>query len=225
MRNIIFFVLIGGIIFSLPAYSKKTKPVFNSDLDSVSYCIGLSIAKNFKQSGIKEINTEALSLGIKDIFSGNPEKINSQNVDSILNAYFIKIQNNIAKENIEMEKKFFTENKKNEGVIELPSGLQYKVITQGTGPKPSPTDVVVCHYEGKLINGKVFDSSYDRGEPVSFQLNKVIPGWTEALQLMSVGSKWILYIPSALAYGENGAGDIIGPNETLIFTVELLDIQ
>ena len=142
----------------------------------------------------------------------------------VINEYFIKLQ----KEKMEINKKageeFLHINKGRAGVVELPSGLQYQVLKQGNGAKPSVTDKVKCHYHGTLINGTVFDSSVQRGQPAVFGVNQVIPGWVEALQLMPVGSKWRLFIPSNLAYGEHGAGEMIEPNSTLIFDVELLDI-
>jgi FKBP-type peptidyl-prolyl cis-trans isomerase FklB len=139
--------------------------------------------------------------------------------------YFQGVQEKKMAANVEAGKKFLEENSKKPGVVTLPSGLQYQIIKEGTGPKPGPEDKVTTHYHGTLLNGKVFDSSVERGQPVSFAVNGVIPGWTEALQLMSVGSKWKLFIPSNLAYGERGAGGDIGPNETLIFEVELISID
>ncbi len=144
--------------------------------------------------------------------------------NNILQDYFEKLQKKQGNAAKEAGEKFMAENKKKEGVVVLPSGLQYKILTTGNGPKPKASDTVKCHYEGKLINGQIFDSSIRRGEPAEFPVSGVIAGWVEALQLMPVGSKWQLYIPAELAYGTHGAGQSIGPNETLIFDVELLAI-
>ena len=144
--------------------------------------------------------------------------------NNILQDYFDKLQQAKGKEAKAKGEKFLAENKKKEGVVALPSGLQYKILTAGNGPKPKASDTVKCHYEGRLINGTVFDSSIRRNEPAEFPVSGVIAGWVEALQLMPVGSKWQLYIPSELAYGTHGAGQSIGPNQTLIFDVELLAI-
>ena len=156
--------------------------------------------------------------------NGQNPAITYDEAKEVINTFFIKLQ----KEKLEINKKageeFLSINKDRAGVVELPSGLQYQVLKQGTGAKPKATDKVKCHYHGTLINGTVFDSSVERGQPAVFGVNQVIPGWVEALQLMPVGSKWRLFIPSNLAYGEHGAGEMIEPNSTLIFDVELLDI-
>ena len=143
----------------------------------------------------------------------------------IVNKYFEEMQAKMSADAIEQGAAFLEENAKKEGIVVLPSGLQYEIITEGTGDKASETDQVQCHYEGKLIDGTVFDSSYKRNQPATFGVNQVIPGWVEALQLMPAGSKWRLYIPSDLAYGAQGAGDVIPPHSTLVFDVELLDIK
>ena len=215
------FILLLLIYPSLIAYSQK----IITENDTFSYCLGINIAGNLKAKGIEEINTKIILMAFEDVYNGNDLSIDIDKADSVVNSYFIKIQKMEAEKNIEKGKKFLEDNKKNEGVIELPSGLQYKIIREGNGEKPTMDDNVTCHYKGTLIDGTVFDSSYDRGEPIDFPVRGVIDGWTEALQLMPVGSKWILYIPSNLAYGERGAGDRISPNETLIFEVELLSIN
>lgn len=151
-------------------------------------------------------------------------EITPEEANQILQTYFEKLQNERGNAAKEAGASFLKENKTKEDVITLNSGLQYKVISTGNGAIPKAGDTVRCHYEGRLINGTVFDSSYRRGEPAEFPVNGVIPGWVEALQLMPVGSKWQLFIPSELAYGAHGAGQAIGPNETLIFDIELLDI-
>ena len=182
-------------------------------MDKVSYALGLSIGNNFQNSGIKDLQVEDFIKGLTDVMEEKQPAITYDEAKEVINEYFIKLQ----KEKMEI-------NKGRAGVVELPSGLQYQVLKQGNGAKPSATDKVKCHYHGTLINGTVFDSSVQRGQPAVFGVNQVIPGWVEALQLMPVGSKWRLFIPSNLAYGEHGAGEMIEPNSTLIFDVELLDI-
>ncbi len=193
-------------------------------MDKVSYALGLSIGNNFENSGIKDLQVEDFVKGLTDVLSGNQPAITYDEAKEVINNYFMKLQ----KERLEINKKageeFLNINRHKAGVVELPSGLQYEVLKNGTGTKPTANDKVKCHYHGTLINGTVFDSSVQRGEPAVFGVSQVIPGWVEALQLMPVGSKWRLFIPSNLAYGENGAGNLIEPNSTLIFDVELLDI-
>lgn len=193
-------------------------------MDKVSYALGLSIGNNFQNSGIKDLQVEDFIKGLTDVMEEKQPAITYDEAKEVINEYFIKLQ----KEKMEINKKageeFLHINKGRAGVVELPSGLQYQVLKQGNGAKPSATDKVKCHYHGTLINGTVFDSSVQRGQPAVFGVNQVIPGWVEALQLMPVGSKWRLFIPSNLAYGEQGAGEMIEPNSTLIFDVELLDI-
>ena len=194
------------------------------ELDKVSYSLGLSIASNLISSGVTTINAEAFIDGLNVVFSGKMPEIMPDEANNILQDYFDKLQQAKGQEAKAEGEKFLAENKKKEGVVALPSGLQYKILTAGNGPKPKASDTVKCHYEGRLINGTVFDSSIRRNEPAEFPVSGVIAGWVEALQLMPVGSKWQLYIPSELAYGTHGAGQSIGPNQTLIFDVELLAI-
>lgn len=197
---------------------------YTEELDKVSYCLGLSFASNLLSSGANTINPEALLDALKTVYAGQMPEIMPEEANKILQDYFTKLQDNRGKAAKEEGEKFLNDNKGKEGVITLPSGLQYKVLSEGNGAIPQESDTVKCHYEGRLINGDVFDSSYRRGEAAEFPVNGVIPGWVEALQLMPVGSKWQLFIPSDLAYGPHGAGQAIGPNETLIFDIELLDI-
>ena len=197
---------------------------YSNELDKVSYSLGLSIASNLISSGVKTVNAEAFNDAMNTVFSGQMPEIMPDEANNILQDYFDKKKKKKGNEALEAGKAFLEENKKKEGVVVLPSGLQYKILTAGNGPKPKASDTVKCHYEGRLINGQVFDSSVRRGEPAEFPVGGVIQGWVEALQLMPVGSKWQLYIPSNLAYGTHGAGQSIGPNETLIFDVELLAI-
>lgn len=197
---------------------------YTNELDKISYSLGLSIASNLISSGVKTINTEAFNDAMSTVFAGQMPEIMPDEANNILQDYFEKLQKEQGSASKEAGEKYLAENKKREGVVALPSGLQYKILKEGNGPKPTADDTVKCHYEGRLINGQVFDSSIKRGEPAEFPVSGVIAGWVEALQLMPVGSKWQLYIPSELAYGAHGAGQAIGPNETLIFDVELLAI-
>ena len=193
-------------------------------MDKISYALGLSIGNNFQNSGINNLQVEDFVKGLKDVLGGAEPEISYDEAKQVINDYFMNLQ----KERLELNKKageeFLNINKGKAGVVTLPSGLQYQVLKQGEGAKPAVSDKVKCHYHGTLINGTVFDSSVRRGEPAVFGVSQVIPGWVEALQLMPVGSKWRLFIPSDLAYGEHGAGDAIEPNSALVFDVELLDI-
>ncbi|CAK7040549.1 FKBP-type peptidyl-prolyl cis-trans isomerase [Parabacteroides sp. APC149_11_2_Y6] len=193
-------------------------------MDKVSYALGLSIGNNFQNSGIQNLQIEDFVKGLKDVLEEKNPEISYDEAKQVINEFFMQLQ----KEKLELNKKageeFLNINKGKAGVVTLPSGLQYQVLTKGTGAKPTANDKVKCHYHGTLINGTVFDSSVQRGEPAVFGVSQVIPGWVEALQLMEVGSKWRLFIPSDLAYGEHGAGDAIEPNSALVFDVELLDI-
>lgn len=213
--------MIKNITFA-PSFIIKAEK--KNKMDKVSYALGLSIGNNFENSGIKDLQVEDFVKGLTDVLSGNQPAITYDEAKEVINDYFMKLQ----KERLEINKKageeFLNINRHKAGVVELPSGLQYEVLKNGTGAKPTATDKVKCHYHGTLINGTVFDSSVQRGEPAVFGVSQVIPGWVEALQLMPVGSKWRLFIPSNLAYSENGAGNLIEPNSTLIFDVELLDI-
>jgi FKBP-type peptidyl-prolyl cis-trans isomerase FklB len=191
--------------------------------DSISYAIGVSLANFYKQQNISNINTAILVKAVKDVEANKPI-LSEQQCQSTLMAYVQKQQAEKALGNKKVGQDFLVANAKKPGVVTLPSGLQYQVITEGTGPKPKLTDMVRVHYHGTLIDGRVFDSSVDRGQPIELNVNGVIPGWTEALQLMPVGSKWKLFIPSNLAYGDRQAGQLIAPGSTLIFDVQLLDI-
>lgn len=193
-------------------------------MDKVSYALGLSIGNNFQNSGIKELNAEDFLQGLKDVLNETKPAISYDEAKEVINEYFGKLQSEKLENNKKAGEEFLEINSHKAGVTELPSGLQYQILKQGSGATPLATDKVKCHYHGTLINGTVFDSSVQRGQPAVFGVSQVIPGWVEALQLMPVGSKWRLFIPSELAYGERGAGDAIEPNSTLIFDVELLDI-
>src|SRR5688500_8604883 len=205
-----------------PATATPT-PVMKNALDSFSYALGLSMAGFYREQGITEINTALVTKALKDVKTGRPMLDDAQINSCIVN--YMQLKKGEAAAPFKKEgQAFLDSNKKQQGVVTLPSGLQYKVIKEGTGPKPVAGDKVKVHYQGSLINGKVFDSSIERGEPVTFGVSEVIPGWTEALQLMPVGSKWQLFIPSDLGYGDAGAGNDIKPGSTLLFDVELLEI-
>lgn len=200
-------------------------------MDNVSYALGLTIGQQLLGMGGKELNIDDFAAAIKDVLAGRDPLVKPAEAQRLVQAFFAEQE---AKQQAAMAEKgkaarvegeaFLAENAKKEGIVTLPSGLQYEVITSGTGRKPKATDKVKCHYEGTLIDGTVFDSSYRRGEPAVFPLNGVIKGWTEGLQLMSEGAKFRFYIPFALAYGANGAGASIPPYAALIFDVELLEV-
>lgn len=193
-------------------------------MDKFSYAIGLGIGQNLLGMGAKGIVVDDFAQAIKDVLEGNQTAISHQEARDIVNKYFGELEAKMNAANIEQRKAFLEENKKRPHVVTLPSGLQYEVITEGKGKKPQATDQVKCHYEGTLIDGTLFDSSIKRGQPAVFGVNQVIPGWVEALQLMPEGSKWKLYIPSELAYGAQGAGEMIPPHSTLVFEVELIEV-
>ena len=224
MKNII---TLSSIILFIACKTEKPKESVNliTELDSVSYSLGVNIGENIKKQ-FEDINLDNFEAAIKDVLEKELEpKITDNQAQAIINSYFSKKQQKQSESVIEEGINFLRENGKREGVTTLASGLQYEIIDDGTGPKPTIEDNVTTHYHGTLIDGTVFDSSVDRGEPASFPVGGVIKGWTEALQLMSVGSKWKLYVPYDLAYGERGAGGQIGPYSTLIFEVELISIN
>ena len=194
-------------------------------MDKISYALGLSLGQNLLGSGVKDLNYQDLALGIEDVLKMNQPKISYQEAQQILNKFFKDLEEEVSKVEKERGERFLEENKKRSGVKQTASGLQYEVLEATLGQKPQATDRVRVHYEGTLVDGTVFDSSYKRGEPITFGLQQVIKGWTEGLQLMSIGSKYKLYIPYQLGYGEQGAGASIPPYSTLIFTVELLGIE
>ncbi len=214
-----------------PAAKSPSLLTLKTPKDKLSYAIGLNIGKSMKKDGV-DADPAIVLRGIKDAIAGGKTLLTDQEAQAALatlQSDLRKKQELLMQQTAEKNKTegeaFLAANKTKEGVIALPSGLQYKILQQGSGPKPSATDSVVCNYRGTLLNGTEFDSSYKRGQPATFPVGQVIKGWTEALQLMSVGSKWQLFIPSDLAYGPRGAGRGIGPNSTLIFEVELLSIQ
>ena len=222
-----------------PAVKKEiTKADLKTEDDKVSYSIGFSMGSAFKKDELK-MNLEVFQKGIEDGFTGGKQILNEQEIKQTMTALQQKMMAKKQAEqmkqreerkkqgeaNKEKGEKFLEENKAKQGIVTLESGLQYKILKKGTGASPKATDSVKCHYKGTTIDGKEFDSSYKRGQPATLALNRVIKGWTEGLQLMKEGGKWQFFIPSELAYGNRGAGQNIGPNEVLIFEVELLGIE
>lgn len=210
---------------------KTSATALTSQNDSISYSVGVSVAQSLKQQGLNSVNTAALARGLSEALKGEKMAISMEQAQQVIQSYMQKqyaIRQTESKKAGEGNRKigaaFLAENKTKAGVVTTASGLQYQVLTEGKGAKPTANDKVKVHYTGKLLDGKVFDSSVERGQPAEFPVTGVIPGWVEALQLMPVGSKWQLFIPADLAYGDRGAGSDIAPGSTLVFEVELLDI-
>ena len=195
-------------------------------MNKISYALGLGIAHQLKSMGIEDFSVEDFSQSVSDVLADKTPAMTNREAQELLNDYFQKKQKEDAEKAIAEGKVFLEANGKREGVTTTKSGLQYEVLTPGKGERsPKATDTVVCHYEGRLVSGKVFDSSYERNQPAEFGLNQVIPGWTEGLQLMSEGAKFRFYIPYLLGYGEQGAGPSIPPYSTLVFGVELISVK
>jgi FKBP-type peptidyl-prolyl cis-trans isomerase FklB len=218
------------IAIAVPALAADESPAPTSKKDKISYSIGMDIGSNLKRQEL-DLNADALAAGLKDALSGGKTKLTQDEVRQVLTDFQQELQAKMQERTQQLGEKnkkdgesFLAENKKKSGVKTLPSGLQYKVITEGKGASPKETETVTTNYKGTLVDGTEFDSSYKRGEPATFPVNGVIKGWTEALQLMKIGSKWQLFVPADLAYGPRGAGQVIGPNATLIFEVELVSI-
>lgn len=199
--------------------------------EKVSYCIGLETGKNLKNQ-FKDLDMSLLVEGFQDALEDKTPPLQREEITSIMNSLYEQIQRQqreyvvkVAENNKHQSESFLLENKKNTGVVSLTSGLQYKVLSSGKGPSPTMMDTVTCHYRGTLVDGTVFDSTYETGKPQTFPMNRVIPGWSEALKLMKVGDKWQVFIPPYLAYGEAGYGPQIQPNSTLVFEMELIAIN
>lgn len=213
-----------------PASTTAPKPApasqaMSSTLDSVSYAIGVNIGQSFKGQNLNELNLALFQKALEDVLKGRPTTMDYNQSMAVIQKYFQGLQAKKYEAVKTAGQKFLADNKSKPGIVSLPSGMQYQILKAGEGAKPLATDKVKVHYHGTTIDGQVFDSSVDRGEPISFVLNGLIPGWIEALQLMPIGSKWKLFIPYNLAYGEAGSGAKIPPFSTLIFDVELLDIE
>jgi FKBP-type peptidyl-prolyl cis-trans isomerase FklB len=220
-------IIILAFLFLVSQVNAQENLVLKNQKDKMSYIIGMDIGNNLKKQSI-DVEPNILVKGVKDALTGGKPLLTEQEIRETMTAFQNEMrvkQEVVAKKNKEQGDSFLAENKKKEGVKTLQSGLQYKVIKVGVGKKPKFNDYVTTHYRGTLIDGTEFDSSYKRGQPATFQVSGVIPGWTEALQLMETGAKWQLFIPPNLAYGERGSGGVIGPNATLIFEIELISIQ
>ncbi len=213
-------IVILGVLFLASLVNAQEKPVLKNQKEKVSYIIGMDIGNNLKKQSV-DADPNSLLRGIQDALSGAKPLLSKEEIQETMVAF----QKEMAEKQKQRGEAFLSENKKKEGIKTLPSGLQYKIIKAGTGKKPKSNDTVTVNYRGTLIDGTEFDSSFRRGQPATFPVSGVIPGWTEAMQLMAEGAKWELFVPSNLAYGERGAGGLIGPNATLIFEVELISVQ
>ncbi len=220
-------LVVFGSLFLASQPGAQEAPTLKTQKEKLSYIVGMDMGKNLKNQSV-DIDPNILAKGIKDGLSGSKSLLTDQEIRETMAAFqkeMVAKQKVLGEKNKKEGEAFLAENKKKKGITTLPSGLQYKVVKAGAGKKPKPTDTVTVHYQGTLIDGTEFDSSYRRGQPVTFAVHGVIPGWTEALGLMQEGAKWQLFIPSNLAYGERGTGSQIGPNATLIFELELISIQ
>ncbi len=222
-------LLLGLIVvsFAVSAFGKEPVTSLKTDKQKFSYTVGFQLGQNLKRQNL-DIDPKIVAQGIQSALSGTAPKLTADEMHTSVLAYQKKEQEKseaLAKKNLEAGQAFLEANKKKEGVVTLPSGLQYKIITEGKGKQPKSTDTVNAHYRGTLINGTEFDSSYKRNEPATFPVEGVIKGWQEVLPLMKEGAKWQVYIPADLAYGSHGAGSAIGPNEVLIFDIELLSVK
>lgn len=226
MKNTLLILLIViGISYSNFSHAQRGKKnKLENKVDSVSYAIGLSFGKSIKDQNITELDIDKLSLAIQDMLAGEDQKIAFEDAQSIIQNYITELKEKQKQDNLIKANEFLESNKTREGVFVTPSGLQYEIITEGNGQSPTLANRVKTHYKGTLLDGTVFDSSYERGEPISFGVGRVIDGWKEALQLMKPGAKWKLYIHPDLGYGENATGPI-PPNSLLIFEIELLSIE
>ncbi|HEX2712067.1 MAG TPA: FKBP-type peptidyl-prolyl cis-trans isomerase [Candidatus Acidoferrales bacterium] len=223
-------IVLGAMLVSGFAAAQDT-PALKSQKEKLSYALGMNFGSQLRELAI-DVDPAVFEAGLKDALSGKKGLLTEEEVAAAIGAMQAELKQKQAEarrkgaeDNKKAGEAFLAENKKKEGVVALPSGLQYKILKEGNGKKPTDADTVICNYRGTLINGTEFDSSYRTGQPATFKVAGVIPGWTEALRLMAVGSKWQLFIPAELAYGERGAGPAIGPNATLIFEVELVSIQ
>lgn len=207
-----------------PVASNPAAPILKNEIDSVSYALGVSLAAYYQSQGVTKLNGALLGTAVNDLLNARTTLLDNNISNTLLNSYMTRLQSEKSKQNKEAGEKFLAENKKRTGVITTESGLQYEIITAGTGESPTATDSVTCHYRGTFIDGRGFDNSYDRGQPITFPLNGVIKGWTEGLQLMKVGAKYKFYIPFQLGYGEYDYMSIPG-GSALLFEVELIDVK
>lgn len=222
-KNILIAACLFGALFYASCQNKPSAKL-NSELDSVSYGLGVSMAQNLQMAGLDSVNSQAFAAGLEDFLSGEDTKIHPSMADQMISAYITSNRQKTSDKARKDSEDFLEKNKENAAVKTTESGLQYEELQEGDGASPDDNDSVTVHYTGKTIDGKVFDSSVDRGEPVTFQLNQVIQGWREGLQLMKEGAKYRLYLPSDLGYGNQGAGPDIPPHAALIFDVELISV-
>lgn len=228
MKNKTLLLSVIGLLFLFSSCSNSFNPnsKLSTDIDTLSYAIGVDIANSLKSGGVEEINYEAFFEGLKSSMEDKNLKIDENEIKPLIQKYFTELRTKKLEKNLEEGLAFLEKNRKKEGVIVTNSGLQYEIIEEGTGISPSATDTVVCNYRGTLIDGTEFDSSYDKEKPAEFALNRVIPGWTEGVQLMKEGAKYKFYIPTELAYGQRvRPGGKIEPNMALIFEVELIEVK
>ncbi|MCK5028066.1 MAG: FKBP-type peptidyl-prolyl cis-trans isomerase [Bacteroidales bacterium] len=224
MKRIVFLILIGVMMIAESSAQRGKRNRLENKTDSVSYAIGVSFANSMKNLNIPELNLEKIYMAIGEVINNEEAKLTVSESQKIIQAYMTELKEYQIKENLIRANEFLEKNKKREGVIVLPNGLQYEVLLEGSGESPVSTSKVKTHYKGTLLDGSVFDSSYDRGEPIDFQLGRVIKGWQEALKLMKPGAKWKLYIHPDLGYGERDTEDIPA-NSLLIFDIELLSVE
>ena len=226
MKIKIVGILLLLISFGSVSAQKAPAPKLKNDVDSLSYALGIMFGREIKAGDFVNINADVFAQTVQKMLHNEPVDMTPEQAGTVVNAQYRKNLKTKYEKNLKEGRAFLEANKSTPGLVVLPDGLQYKVITEGTGAKPSLTDKVTVHYHGTLIDGTVFDSSVERKQPIELTVNQVIPGWIEALQMMRVGSKWVLYIPSELAYGENPRpGGAIEPNSALIFEVELLSVN
>ena len=226
IKNLLLLITGAAIMLSSCGQSMKGDVKLKSDIDTLSYSLGVDIGNSLKNISITELNYDAFINGLSSTLEEKELKMKEEEIKPFINNYITKMREVKAAKNLQEGQAFLEENKKKEGIIVTESGLQYEIITEGTGKTPSATDKVKCHYEGTLIDGTVFDSSLEKGEPTEFALNRVIPGWTEGIQLMKEGAKYRFYIPTELGYGLRvRPGGKIEPNMALIFEVELFEVM
>ena len=221
MHKIILFITLAAMAFSSQAQENQNNNT--TTMDKLSYALGLSMGQNFKGSGVAKLNIDDFADALRAVYDDTEKKMTYDGAKQVVTEFFTNLEAEARANNERLGKEFLENNKKQEGVKVTASGLQYQIVKEGTGIKPGPNDVVTVHYTGRLIDGTVFDSSVERGEPATFAVGQVIPGWVEGLQMMNEGSAWRFFIPSELAYGSHGTGPI-QPNSTLIFDVQLIKV-
>jgi len=229
MKSLVIFLM--SLVLLIPQVMAADNGTLKNQKEKLSYTLGTDVAKSLKQLGV-EVDMDTFTKGVKDALTGAKPQLTEEEMKTVMNTFKQEMgakqmekMKAMGEKNKKEGEAFLAENKKKSGVKTTASGLQYKVIKEGTGKTPKKTDKVNCNYQGTLVDGTEFDSSYKRGQPATFPVEGVIPAWTEALQMMKVGSKWQIFVPAKLGYGERGAGPVIGPNAVLIFTIELLSIQ